>query len=1254
MKTKLFVFLIFVSYAVSAQKWKAMMYDNRYNFYEVVKEAENYFKTHDKNAKGSGYKEFMRWVYANEYKYYPSGDRSHEDPLLLKHAYENFLASSNAARPFNSSSVWEELGPRDIDSITGHYSIGLGRVIDVKTVTQDTIFLSSEAGGLWKSTDGGQTWSPKSDGLIASGADAIAFSPFNHNKMYMDVQNPSNNYSYGIYRSDDGGETWYESNFNPTNVGFGGLGDDFKIFFIEPHPTIDSVIIIGTNRGVYISEDDLQTWTRVYTIFDSPHYAEITTIAFHPTDPNTFYIMDNEWWNADRSKIYITHDLGQTWTTSAQIVDNNNNPNNALGRLDVSPQCPDCVFLATGEGLWKSTDRGHNFTYVANPNMSFVGFAVNKSDMNNMIYGYVDIMVTQDEGQTWQQSTHWSLDDCNGTGNTYLEKLHTATDYVHADLHPAKYENGHFYIGTDGFMCKSPDGINWEIISYGTGIRENYRLGVGQNNMDAVIVGSQDNGNSFHTDHGWVEITGGDGMEGIVHPLNEKAFIGSYQYGSRFRTFDEDVTRVSVTPPVGDNAYWTAPLAYDPNDQMTIYDFRLGVWKSTDFGTTWTQLSSNLFGTGYWDAIYVAEIARNDSRIMYVSNRGSLKKSVDGGVNFTDISGLPDLHIRDIAIDPQDDNTVLVVYGDYNHPADKIYMSTDGGNSWQNITYNLNNIPAHSVVVDNTPEHRIYVGTELGVFYKSFNDTAWQVLGTGLPKVSVFEMEIHEASNYLYITSWGRGLWRIKLPGRENYPEIQKVSITSPPTPERPKEGVLQYVTSVINYNGTLSSVEVKYSVNNRNLDQTISMSASGNQWVSDTHLPDVTAGDKVYFKITATGSNNDTTESFIYMYEVKPFEYCGASGGLSGGAQLEFTEVKIFDENNQLVLDNTTGYADYTFFNNNVINLEAGKTYTIQLSGSPAWHENDYAGWIDYNHDGEFTGDEKIIYEVDADGTASAQFTVPVDKVFNTNLRMRLRLANYGTQPSPCGENIFGEVEDYLVKIVDTTPPVPDIPNLPDIVSECEITSLTPPTATDLVAGTVQGTPDVTLPINTPGTTVVTWTYDDGNGNTSSQTQNVIYTPIDSTVTRAGDTLTANASGSNYTYQWGDCSNNTFVPIAGETGRSFVPAQNGSYAVEISNGECSVVSECIDFTLLKITGTNLPEGIKIYPNPSGGIFTVEINHPENGTYLKLTGISGKTLFVIPLHSGKNIIDIRKFSKGIYMLQLLQNGRISNFKIIKN
>ena len=134
-----------------------------------------------------------------------------------------------------------------------------------------------------------------------------------------------------------------------------------------------------------------------------------------------------------------------------------------------------------------------------------------------------------------------------------------------------------FYIGTDGLFCKSSDnGVTWEVLSQGVAIRENYKLGVSQSNHFRSISGSQDNGTSIKHQNTWIEFYGADGMEGLIHPLNDDWMIGSLQYGGRRQTKDGGITQGGISPSgqsgSGDGG-WEAPIAYDPNNQMSIYNF---------------------------------------------------------------------------------------------------------------------------------------------------------------------------------------------------------------------------------------------------------------------------------------------------------------------------------------------------------------------------------------------------------------------------------------------------------------------------------------------------------------------------------------------------------------------------------------------------------------------------------------------------------------------------------------------------------
>ena len=1009
----LIVLSIFINSAYSQKKYKQMMQDNSINFYDVVIEAENYFKTHDKNIKGSGWKGYSRWKNANEYKYYPSGKRDNIDPFFTENAYQSFLEKNNVAQQRNSfNNGWEELGPSRLTTFTGGYSNGLGRIEDhyVDPNNANKIYVGSKSGGFWKTLNGGDTWTGTTDFLIASGVNTIAVSPTNSDHILINVRNSRNANSHGIYRSTNGGDTWTQTNFNPTNLGFGGLGSDFKVYEVRYHPTVANLVFIGTSKGVFKSTDNLTTnnWTQLISNGD------IKEIAFHPTDANIIYLYDSYYYGSNKNVVMRSTNQGASYSQS-NVVPNNNN--NRSVHLSVSAACPDCLYFASGNGVWKSTDKGINFVFKSNPSQGCGGFTVSDTDNTKMIYGYVDIVASSNDGLNFNQVTYWSLGNTNGDTSSIQSSFETSTNYVHADLHPAKCVNGVFYIGTDGLFCKSEDnGANWEIIGQGLAVRENYKLGVSQSNTARSISGSQDNGTSIKTENGWLEFYGADGMEGLIHPLNDDWMIGSLQNGGRRRTKTGGQTQEGITPSgTGSDADWEAPIIYDPNNQMTIYDFRTNVFKSDDFGSTWNNIGTPAF-SGTIDEVAIAE---NNSNIIVASSSSNIEKSIDGGANWVSIkNNLPDNFIQDIAFDPNDDDTIIVTYATYQNNNQKVYLTTNGGSSWTNITHNLGNMPIHTVVIDHTSDSNIYLGSEIGVYTKPMNSNTWTLYNTNLSNTTVEELEIVYGSNTLKAATWGRGLWEYSLVGRNDFPSINTTKITDQPTDYLPKFGIDQFVTSTIEYDGTLTSVEVKWSIDNPVFDNTIVMTNTiGDIWVSDTAIPEYPTGTKIYFKVLATGSNNDTTETYKFMYTVKPFEYCVAQSNST--SYEHFTNVTFGDINNT---SGASNYSNFTLFSTDV---NQGQSYDLSVSYSDDYASDQVKIWIDFNGNASFEdAGEEFSFPL-ASGVSSPftqNITIPNDaKPGTTVMRLRLDDTNNGSNATSCGNSSYGEVEDYTINIVET-----------------------------------------------------------------------------------------------------------------------------------------------------------------------------------------------------------------------------------------
>ena len=1013
-KTKIIIFLSLISLSAIAQKpYKELIKDLSINFYDVCKEAEAHFEKIDISVKGSGWKGYQRWKNANEYKYFPDGVRSQTDPFFVENAYLRFKSANPKALFTNG---WHELGPYRIDSISGHYAAGLGRVEDfyVDPTDANRIYLGSRSGGFWKTTDGGNNWQGgATDFLVASGVNTIAVSPTNSDSILINVQNSNNQNSHGIYRSIDGGNTFIESNFNPTNVGQGGLGSNFKIYIIAYHPTIPNLIFVGTNKGIYRSADNLATWTSLYTSGD------ITQIAFHPTNPNIVYIYDDYYWGVNEDYVLRSTNAGVSYTQSNQIIGNNE----YSARLSVSNDCANCLYFASDLGIWKSIDDGINFTFLSNPNEGCGGFAVNDNDTSKMIYGYVDIDKSSDGGLNFVDATKWSLGNTNGAGNGHQQSFETSTNYVHADLNIAKSISGVFYGGTDGFLVKSTDnGTNWSIISQGTAIRENYKLGVSQSNHFRSVSGSQDNGASIKLQDNWLEFYGADGMECLIHPLNDDWMITSFQNGGRRRTKNAGQSQDGVSPSGqsgSGNAAWEAPIAYDPNNQMRIFNFSDSVYVSEDFGSNWVYRGIPSSFTGI---INQAAIAENNSDIIIITNNDDIDKSTDGGATFSSIKGiLPSYYIEDVAFDPKNDDVIIVVYARYQNDNKKVYKTTDGGINWSNITYNLNDMPIHSVVIDHTNASNIYLGGEIGVYTMPMNGTNWQLYNPNLPNMTVEELEIVNGSNTLKAATWGRGLWEFSLVGRNNFPAIITTKITDQPTDNSPKITRNQFVTSTISYENTLTSVYLEWSANTPTFGNIISMSnTQDSTWISDLALPQYPIGTKMYFKVFAVGNNNDTSETYKFMYTIYPYEYCASSGTMQYQGNITLVDFNTINK----ATGKTLAYSDYTATDSTKVIQNKNYNLTINLNTDNGNYEYFSNVWIDWNQDADFEDtDEKYILGSTTNNTNGATNLSPLTiSIPNHALvgatRMRVS-CKYSDQPDVCSNGFDGEVEDYKIIVV-------------------------------------------------------------------------------------------------------------------------------------------------------------------------------------------------------------------------------------------
>lgn len=241
---------------------------------------------------------------------------------------------------------------------------------------------------------------------------------------------------------------------------------------------------------------------------------------------------------------------------------------------------------------------------------------------------------------------------------------------------------------------------------------------------------------------------------------------------------------------------------------------------------------------------------------------------------------------------------------------------------------------------------------------------------------------------------------------------------------------------------------------------------------------------------------------------------------------------------------------------------------------------------------------------------------------------------------------NISTQMQDVVIE--DVTSPIPNVNSLNDLLSECEV-SPTAPTGTDNCTGEITATPDLSFPITASGTTIITWTYEDGNGNSSTQLQNVIITPIDvnTTTTENAIDFTISADASGYNYQWIENCGLTNDVILGANSQSFTPQVDGTYAVILDNGTCSYTSDCV-----VIDGLGVDEGTpsfaKVYPNPTSGLLHIESALPIES--IELFDALGKSVAIYSTIQENLEINC---PAGVYFLRVRTEGEVSVVRLVK-
>ncbi len=734
------------------------------NFEQVSSMVADFFRT---NPGAKGKNQWERWKWYAERHLDADGKvgnitRYNMQALQqLGVSTESFSSPNSGVQRLNGD--WNPIGPFSIAAPAENY---MGRVncMAFHPTVANTIFAGTPGGGLWRSTTNGFSWTPLTDGLPSSGISGIAINPSNANIMYVLTGdgNGGNQWGYyikergcGVYKSLDGGITWNTTglSWDQSDIRYG-----YKLII---NPSNPNILLAATSNGIYRTINAGTNWTLEVA-------GEFQDIEFKANDPSM--ICATRWATAS---LYVSDDEGATWVTKAI-------PGGAItrGEVEVSDDNTGLAYLLLGpqftgsyRGLYTYNWNTEVFTLLNNTPNNFsgsgagadnggfpwwaIGLWVSPSNTNNMLIGGVIGRRSTTGGSTWFADN----------------------DILHADAHGYYTNplNGQVFAVNDGGVFRSTNnGDTWTNITGNMQITQYYRMSGVDANADILLAGAQDNGHHLRTtnttsfDH---VITCCDGMDNGINYNNTNIMYGFTQNGGLNKSTNGGASFFGIFPTIAGGEPWVVPFLVHTTTPGTIFYASVnGVLRHTASGeptNAWTDL-----GGGGGTADFA--MGTSNTNRGYIASATTLRRTDDLGVaspTWTLKSGNPgwpalgSANITSIDVNPDNSLEVWLSLSGYNGSV-KVLRSVDGGDNWTNETDNLPNVPVHIVKFQDTngaPPGAVYIGTDIGVFYRNALIAQWIPFGNDLPRTMVTDMEVNETAGVITVSTYGRGFWRSTL-----------------------------------------------------------------------------------------------------------------------------------------------------------------------------------------------------------------------------------------------------------------------------------------------------------------------------------------------------------------------------------------------------------------------------------------------------------------------------------------------------------
>jgi hypothetical protein len=728
---------------------------------------------------------------------------------------------------------WTQIGPAPLQIDAGMWQRyqgsgpDSGEVVDIaidpRGTTDQTIYIASGSGGIWKSTDNGTSWRPLTDYLLSLSTGAVALDPGNPSIIYAGTGNPAfagggdcprcNFPAVGIYKSLDGGNTWTLLPNSPAGVAISRI--------VLPKP---GVLLVATTGGLYRSLDAGAHFSQL-TVSGSPGKG-INDIRLDTQSPSTTVRVSISGLGIFVSNSDVTAATPPTftdlWTASnGSPLQNTTVPGGTVGDIafaqsttvgaspsgntiyaTVQNATPTTLAPKKYLGMWVSTDDGGTWTNLPGANAPGGGcqcgydltIGVDPTNDQTVYIGFQKVWKSTNGGGSFGSAI--TLNQVHDDNHAFVFSPHDATGQT-------------FYTGQDGGIAMTTNGgtnftnINGSTSFANGGIASNLLrhidIGRGSNsNRQWTYGGFQDTGNAQfgpgYTGNTWQLTSDGDGGPIAVDPCNpmhaistdDSGYVQTTSGGSSWS--GSGTFTLSPKPPAGFTVAANA-FAFDQTCDNTVYaGFKVsdptgtvadtfGLYQSTDNGNNYTEVDSlttdvTAIATVKIDP-NVVWIGLHDGSVAYSTN--ALLGAAATWTALPDPSGTGQA-ARGIAIDPITTDTVFVVYPGISgaSPSKHIFKTTNRGAApWVDISGTgpdgLPDLPLLAIAIDpatNTAPRTIIVGGDGGMFQTTDDGASWQVLGVGLPTVGVTAVALDSSvsPSLLRIGTYGRSSFELVTP----------------------------------------------------------------------------------------------------------------------------------------------------------------------------------------------------------------------------------------------------------------------------------------------------------------------------------------------------------------------------------------------------------------------------------------------------------------------------------------------------------